>query len=585
MKKTIVTSSIPYLWPKEGNLVFLGEWCKSYSNQNLLQKYEYETMEYHWNNRGKFENDCKDLDLVYEEYLELITHILNKQLKCNYSKRYWRILIGWWLKTFIQVVFDRWYCIREVIFNHPEAEFIRIEPSLKLVKSKNTAESIWRASNDNFWNEQLSADLFELCSTGQKIFTIARIEPIEDFSEKLSVKSIKMAIIKFAMILLGTLFKSKIFTISLESTYLGKFNRIKLFTYLKSFPNKFISWETKDVEIESNSRSWEFPINEKKEFFRILEIMIPKYFPTCFLEDFKNNEQKAKRVFKYFSPKTIITANDFAENESWKYWAAYCVEKGAKLFIAQHGGTYGVAKYLSVQEHEIAISDTYLTWGWQDDSNAKVKPAPAMKLISLKKDMTKDPNNYLMVTTVMPQRSYHLGSWPIGPQSKESIESNFLFVNNLETEVLSKLVVRLSPQDYDWEQMKRWQDYDEKIKTSIKTGELDNLLDTTKLFIGTYNSTTFLEAFRRNIPTILFWNPEHWPLNESSEKYFEILKSVNILFYCPVKAANHFNKIWQDPGKWWDSYKVKNAVHIFSQRYAFVGEKPILNLARIIQNP
>ena len=43
-------------------------------------------------------------------------------------------------------------------------------------------------------------------------------------------------------------------------------------------------------------------------------------------------------------------------------YIAECVSKGTKLIIIQHGGRYGSLKNLAHEEHEIEVSDYFLSW-------------------------------------------------------------------------------------------------------------------------------------------------------------------------------------------------------------------------------
>ena len=42
--------------------------------------------------------------------------------------------------------------------------------------------------------------------------------------------------------------------------------------------------------------------------------------------------------------------------------------------------------------------------------------------------------------------------------------------------------------------------------------------------MGTYNATTYLETFSINMPSILFWNPYHWEINENAKNLLNKLQ-------------------------------------------------------------
>ena len=47
------------------------------------------------------------------------------------------------------------------------------------------------------------------------------------------------------------------------------------------------------------------------------------------------------------------------------------LEKGTKLIYSQHGGNYGNLRKNWFEDHEIEVSDYYLTWGWKKIKKSK----------------------------------------------------------------------------------------------------------------------------------------------------------------------------------------------------------------------
>jgi putative transferase (TIGR04331 family) len=374
----------------------------------------------------------------------------------------------------------------------------------------------------------------------------------------------------------------KIRSISLESTYLNKTSLLKLFISLKSAPRFFRSWRIANLESSEKMRIWEFPKNRSSDFSEVLEFFLPKHIPRNFLEGFHLNREKCSELIKKFNPEILVTANDFADNDAWKFWAAECIETGSKLFITQHGGGYGLAKYLSTQNYEVSISDRFLSWGWQNETEPKIIRAPATKLIGIEQ-FTPTNNGYcLLVTASLPRRSYHLGSWPIGAQLENYIKDQFNFVDHLSDVVRRSLAVRLFPHDFGWEHASRWQDYNSEIELLPTRKDLDSYLGSTKLYISTYNATTFLEAFKKNIPTVIFWDPSFWEINEDANYYFKFLSEAKIFFDNPKEAAVHVNSIWNNVPLWWNSKEVRFAVSKFIDQFAYTGSNPLKELSAII---
>lgn len=89
-----------------------------------------------------------------------------------------------------------------------------------------------------------------------------------------------------------------------------------------------------------------------------------------------------------------------------------------------------------------------------------------------------------------------------------------------------------------------------------------------RLFIGTYNATTYIETFAANYPSILFWNPDHWELRPTAQPYFDELYHVGILHYTPESAAKKVNEICDDPISWWQQPQIQQAKDKFCHQFA-----------------
>jgi putative transferase (TIGR04331 family) len=596
MKVTLVSSRIKETFPTDGKIIFLGDWCLDYSEKSKKNT-DNEIFNYHWNQPNRFYGDVEFLDDIYKEYIVKIKDILNKFHGTSYSERYWSIQVGWWLIFFIQVLFDRWRTVEKVAQAYPEAEVPKLKSEIKCPSVNDSKTFFERAANDEFWNERLYTDIFENFTT-LKINHVNRLhvnEPLNkskkhtELFDKNGFNIIAFlkdtffkVLFSFTGFFLNIFYRNKIRKISLESTYLNRMKLLRLLILLKSPPKFFRPWNMKNHESLDSMRKWNFPNNSSSDFAKVLEFFLPKHLPRCFLEGFEINKKFGDQSAKSFKPEILVTANDFSDNDAWKFWASECVENGSKLVISQHGGGYGIAKYLATQNYEISISDRFLSWGWENTKNPKIQSAPAMKLIGEKSFKIINDGYCLLVSTSLPRHSYHLGSWPIGPQLDNYIQNQFDFVRNLSDVVSQNLAVRLSPYDLGWEHTLRWKDFNSKINLLPTFKDLNSYLVSTKLFIGTYNATTFLEAFKRNIPTVIFWDPNFWEINENAQEYFNFLIDAKVFFDNPKEAAKHVNDIWDNVPLWWNSKEVKSAISKFIEQYAYTGSNPLRELSSAI---
>ena len=92
-----------------------------------------------------------------------------------------------------------------------------------------------------------------------------------------------------------------------------------------------------------------------------------------------------------------------------------------------------------------------------------------------------------------------------------------------------------------------------------------------RLFICTYNATTYIDSLSSNYPTIIFWNPQRWESKPEAHQYFELLRRCGIFHTSPSDAAKHIVTIWDDVPTWWNSEEVQYAriqfCNAFSKSY------------------
>ena len=98
--------------------------------------------------------------------------------------------------------------------------------------------------------------------------------------------------------------------------------------------------------------------------------------------------------------------------------------------------------------------------------------------------------------------------------------------------------------------------------------DFSTIMVESKIFVCTYNATTYLESLSAGVPTIMFWNEKHWELRDSAIPYFQRLKEVGIFHESPASAARHCIAVWDNVEAWWNSAKVERVLAEFCQQYA-----------------
>ena len=357
----------------------------------------------------------------------------------------------------------------------------------------------------------------------------------------------------------------------------------KLSFRLGQFPR---FWSTRNIPkfpLKTSLRSWQInSLSSNCEFKALLNELIPKMMPKAYLEGFEQLSSNLERSSWPKNPKVIFTSTAYYSDDLFKIWTAKKVESGSKLIIGQHGGNFGMTPRAFLEEHQIKICDYFLSWGWTNKKEDKVIPVGNLKTTKNKRGY--DPHGgALMAEYALPRYSYQLYSVPISSQWLDYFNDQLKFIDCLPKNIRNKINVRLKG-DFGWDQLYRWDEFDSSISVDIGEVPIKEVACKCRLFIATYNATTYLESMTWNIPTVIFWNPNHWELNQSTQLSFDLLESVGIFHRTPETAAEHICKIWDNVDSWWLDSKLQKVRSDFCDEFSLVSPSSELKIVDILKN-
>jgi putative transferase (TIGR04331 family) len=84
-----------------------------------------------------------------------------------------------------------------------------------------------------------------------------------------------------------------------------------------------------------------------------------------------------------------------------------------------------------------------------------------------------------------------------------------------------------------------------------------------------------------NFPTIIFWNPNHWEINDNALYYFNLLESVGIFHRTPESAAQQLIKVWDNVLDWWEDSSTQQARIAFCKQYSHISDDSIHKIQSI----
>ena len=569
----LATTALEPSWPSSDPILFLGEWCRLYERREQWSQLDAEVLPYHWDDRRKLEADYAWLKGVHESLLADLATTLNRVHGVEHSVRYWRIVLGPWLGFFVQATFDRWECVRLAAAHPDVTRAIVLTVDESAVVPRDMDDLVGLMVGD-VWNQYICATFLrqyknislEICSVDSKEFG-PRTPPIAP-----PPGGIARTIARRAGRLARYLARER--DVFMTATYLPRRDELALYLRLGQVPQLLEPSPRIAAPLDPARRHWALDGQGNTPFERIIRELIPSQIPTAYLEGYRPLVERTRALPWPKRPRLIWTAGAQGSDETFKAWAAEKVEGGTPLVIGQHGGHFGVGRWCFQEDHDIAIADRYLSWGWTDPAHPNVVPVGQLKSrFPLGVDHGAQPDA-LLVTTGLPRYSYWLYAVPVAGQFLGYLDDQYRFYEGLPPAIRRQLLIRLHIGGLvvGWNQAQRMRDRLPDARFDDGARPLVDLVARSRLYISTYNATTFLESFTMNVPSVIFWNPEHWELRDAAQPFFDRLRAVGVFHDTPESAARHVAAIWDDVNGWWNRPDVREAVTAVVDRFAHLPQ-------------
>ena len=579
----LITTSYKPSWVLNSNtkILFANEWCKLYSDEINWKNTNHKTLPYHWRDRNKMYSDLQELDLIYEDYLCVLTQKLNKLHRTTYSEKYWRIVIGPWLNDFIVLVYDYYATIK------------RIDESTQVTNTfiiKNKWEdqvcqditSFQESYSKPWYNHFLFGEIIKISSKIPFKYLDIRHPKIVNLSASTGKQSIKENLKRFIKYILSFLYSSfllpkKFKKIVFVSSYFSKDDLTSIQKNLGQTPFNFL-FDPKAPTKKADKKIRRKIVFEAStdNFINLLNQLLPKQIPIAYIENYKPYN-KIINLFLPKSPDIIFTANSYYFNEAFKFWSAKNTENESKLLISQHGMS-GVSLRDPTEYHQITISDKFYTWGWSD-SSLKTKKMPSNKLNHTNKILSHNPSGDIVCIVMSDIINYLNKQIPIPTEFgyKKYIDELIIIKEHLDQEISKNFKYRLYHTNFNRETL----GIKHKFESSGLKDSIDNDFQTfyervssSRLVIISYRpGTTATEVLSANIPSMHFCPLESGELNENAKESYEALEKVGVFHNNIESLALKINEVYFNIDDWWFSNKVQEAVSCFCQNYAFTNNK------------
>lgn len=555
------------------DIILLGDWCLRDLEDILGSVDKFNKVSYHWDDRKKYADDYIYLTKLYEESLSQLASSLNMIHSINHDLSYWRIIIGPWLRYFIDALFDRYESLKraESLGNITKSTLYSYD--LDDFCPSDFVE-FWSHFTTDEWNEVVFSEcLLGLdipCSISTESLALLKPAKRKDLTFFDILKARLKRLANVYSKLLGRLQSGPV----IVNSYIPLKQLIKFQLKLKSFPYFFnqiseFSTSEKDISLRENLS---ITTRSSEGFEGLLARLIPLFMPKSYMEDFLKLRINALNTFPKKAT-SIFTANAYESDDMFKIWSAEKKSLGVPLIIGQHGGGFGMGLVDQTEDHQIRISNNFMSWGWDNKVKENIISFPSLQLSGREAICHSKTGSILHVLSSLPRYFYMYSTMPVSGQYLLYVEDQIKFLNTLEKGILDNVSIRLdeSSPTRSWDTAKALDiaGYNNLINRS--NARLLSLLSNTRLCVCTNNSTVFLETLALNFPIIIFWKPAHYELRPDAAPFFDMLEQAEILFYNPVEAATKVNAVSSNIDEWWFSDKVQSARRQFCQRYALVS--------------
>lgn len=566
----LATTALTEFWDPTQELLFLGSWCVRQDRRHDWEALRYQIMPSPWDDRERFAAAVEELDCVSERLLEKLAAYLNDTHAVFYPQRYWRILIGPWLLHFVHVLYDRHLHLVEAFRRDRTLTTVVLDPSSFRVPADTAAFTKWVV--DDPYNLQLCSHLLQEMGYAFPAKPFGRPwsdgqptqRPLRPGGWCLASRCLNRLMFRTRKALLCTMY--------CETAQLWQLAWRSRFLAIPYGPNGF--WKEVPTEAVFDRRRHGLEtLNASDSFERLVVRMLPRHFPSLYLEGYQAARETICRTHRTWPP-LIVSAIGWYQ-EGFKFLAAEASARGSRLVTVQHGGGYGLQRLDVREQHESRVADAYWVWGWtsQKRRGTTRKDVPSLHLSSFVNDQRKrawsrhQTDVIWYVATTHPRYLYRFQSCPVGSQWEEYFAWQRRFFEALSERLRSQILFRPYLRDYGQAMTARLAERFPDLR--VDEGQpIAQRIRQAGLLVIDHSGTTLFEAMVANVPTVLFWDSRYWEMREEAKPDVDALRQAEILWDSPEAVAGHVESIAEDPRRWWDSQRVQQARVRFMGRYA-----------------
>lgn len=582
LKLHLVTTGDERTWQPHEPVLFLGDWCLKHERKQIYSELDYIKMEpTSINFNDKTRKEARNLEKII--FPTLVT-ILNHHHQTTYSEKFWKILAGHWFRYFSFVITYQKNIIDLAIEKYDIASTTLIKISDEELIPKDLSHMLNLLQLETY----KSAIDYEVLSHFNELdLSINQIHTKLDQNEtnKPEIKNFSIrTVLKIARKLMQWFSYStaKYSNVYINSTYLPRWTEIRLKLSFLQLPFMWQNYFYHEISSKSNIQLRErlkYQIIDKNDE-NIINKLLFKFLPICYLEGFDELMAKVKSLNFPRNPDFLFVSNDFESFEVFKLYSALCSEKGIPYLIGQHGNNYGVNKIVSPTiEEEVATK--FITWGWSS-TDSRYVPGFIFKIKPKSVNLV-NSGGLLLVQSPF---KFFLPKFNEDQDFDSYFDDQVKFIDSLQPRILNEVMIKLNTATASSisEDVARLKEINSQIKIYTYEMSYEEIRSKSRITVFAYDSTGILENLTQNIPTIAFWQNGTHHVADFAQRDYQSLLEIGVLHLTPESAALKVSQVWDNVDSWWSSDVVQRVRLSFCSNYARTSRKPIRDLRKIIKD-
>ena len=539
---------------------------------DLCNKKKIEILDYCYDDHDELFSDFDYIKSLYDEILPIIGDLLNEHHSLSWSSRSFKVFYGAWLHEYLPVVRERYKTIQKAFRLKPSHSFILTDSNVTVSDAADFKKKI----TEDEYNHYLYSKIVKFID--RQAYENSHFVS-KSIKQEAKGKVIKRLVKNFLKEILLRNFQrlcnivTKGSRAAVDRSYFSKkhFKDLILSSYPRITPivhfpilrNK--GFKQALVDRDKLQKAFSSLFSPKSDFEIFLAQTLINDMPLSFIESFKDVLRESKYI--NLKNKNFLSSNAILDNQILQCAVANQLSPTSDLIIAQHGGSYGIAKWSMQQFYELDTADRYISFGWHKREFSNIAKISHPKLL-LKKNAVKLNNLNILYITWASSRYFNRNwSVPIAGSAIIDYYKNILvLLKEVKPHLKRYIRVRLAPSDSEYK-VGVGKFLGDDIKLS--EGNFYKELNEASLVICDHNQTTMLESMCLNKPTIIVWNSDYNKIDQFAVSFFEKLSEVGVFYSSSTKAAAFINDIVDknEIDEWWRDTFRQNAVSSFVAEY------------------